>query len=71
MAEVGMPMEQYKKINKEAIDVIRVYGNNFGEDPLKAPAGIIGKYCAMHLKKVYDAKAQIDSYTTTTLQDFT
>ena len=71
MAEVGMPPEQYEKINKQALDILRLYGNNYGQDPLKGPSSVIGKYCSAHLKKVYESKSKIDSYQQTTIQDFT
>jgi len=71
MAEVGMPAEKFKQINEEAQNIFKVYGNNYPSDPLKGSAAILGNYCSRHLKMLYEKKAGIDSFATTTLKDLT
>lgn len=71
IAEVGMNPDMFDKINQEAQAIFLVYGNNYGNDPFKGPASIIGKYCSEHLKKLYEKKARIDSFGVTTVKDLT
>ena len=71
MAEVGIDKGMFSKINQEAQAIFLVYGNNYANDPLKGPASIVGKYCAEHLKKLYEKKARLDSFSTTTVKDLT
>lgn len=70
MLEIGMDMEEFSPLNRQVIDLHRVYAPRFPENPLKQASGKIGKICSEKLKEIYLAKSQINSYDKTTLKDY-
>jgi len=70
MLEIGMDMEEFPPLNRQVIDLHRVYAPRFPENPLKQASGKIGKICSEKLKEIYLAKSQINSYDKTTLKDY-
>lgn len=58
MQEVGMDTSHYHKINEEAQTILEIYAGNYPNDPLKGPAGLIGKYCSEKLKETYEKRAK-------------
>lgn len=71
MAELEMPESHFGPLNKQAQDVIAIYGNNYSQDPLKASNAIIGEHCSRHIKELYEKKARINSFQSTRLRDLT
>ncbi len=70
MLETGMDMKRFATLNRQVIDLHRVYAPRFPENPLKQASGKIGKICSEKLKEIYLAKSQINSYDKTTLKDY-
>ena len=70
MLETGIDMTKFPTLNRQVIDLHRVYAPRFPENPLKQASGKIGKICSEKLKEIYLAKSQINSYDKTTLKDY-
>jgi len=69
MAEIGMPLDMYTKINEEVQNIFKIYSPNYPSDPFKGSASILANYCSEFLKEIYEKKARIDSHMRTRIKD--
>ena len=70
MLETGIDLDQFNTLNRQVLDLHRIYSPRFPANPLKQASGKIGKICSEKLKEIYLAKSQINSYDVTRLKDY-
>lgn len=72
MAETNMGEDKSlkEKIVKEITDIYNLYSSNYPSDPFKGSSAILGKYCSQQLARIYSSKAEINTYSLTTIKDY-